>query len=77
VGIGSLEHFERYVGMGRLNLLPPKYRNSRLGQENPESDRRLPYRELFTKEISWKEEMLKGFWGRGFQIQYRQIWNTP
>jgi hypothetical protein len=56
-----LEQFERDNGMGPLNLLQPKYRYSRLGHENPESDGRLPNRELLFKDITCGDKMLKRF----------------
>jgi hypothetical protein len=59
----SLEQFERYDGMGPLNLLIVKLRNSRLGQENSEFDGRLPYRELFASRCCCREDMLKRLWG--------------
>ncbi len=49
--------------MGPLNLLLLKYRDSRLGQENPEFDGRFPDRELFVKVTTCREDTLKRFWG--------------
>ena len=59
----SMEQFERNDGIGPLNLFRPISKASRLGQENRVFDGRLPNKELVTKEIPCREEMLKMFWG--------------